>query len=41
MGYHTEYLDGKTIMEMQNEWEALLRENPVMTGTSMDTLHFL
>ncbi|MBU6998827.1 MAG: cobalamin B12-binding domain-containing protein [Theionarchaea archaeon] len=41
IGYHTENLDGRTIMEMQNEWEALLRENPVMAGTSMDTLHFV
>lgn len=39
-GYHT-HLDGETIMTMQHQWESLMQNNPVVSGASMDTLHFV
>jgi radical SAM superfamily enzyme YgiQ (UPF0313 family) len=41
VGYHTEVLDWKTITEMQNQWETIMRKNPIISGSSMDALHFL
>ena len=40
-GYHTAYLDEKTIIALQHQWESLLRENPIGSGSSMDGLHFV
>ena len=39
-GYHTEFLDGKTIIEMQHEWESVMK-SPMGSGSSMDSLHFV
>ncbi|MGD2248173.1 MAG: cobalamin-dependent protein [Candidatus Methanofastidiosia archaeon] len=41
MGYHTDFLKGETISRLQHQWETVIQKNPVMTGTSMDKLHFL
>lgn len=38
LGYHTEFLDETAIFTLQQKWEALLRNHPVMAA---DLLHFV
>lgn len=41
IGYHTEFLDQMSIMNMQNQWETAMSKHSQVLGSSTDSLHFV